>query len=76
MAPQPYENPYFKWAALATIPGDHGQSFFTIDTHGQAVGTVIRYFIRAYAGTVHANYYVRVSDIATHHAGYVLEVMT
>ena len=59
-----------------TAGGDHGQSFFTIDTHGQAVGTVIRYFIRAYAGTVHANYYVRVSDTATHHAGYVLEVMS
>ncbi len=56
--------------------GDHGQSFFTIDTHGQTVGTVIRYFIRAYAGTVHANYYVRVDDTATHHGGYVLEVMT
>ena len=25
-----------------TAGGDHGQSFFTIDTHGQAVGTVIR----------------------------------
>ena len=56
--------------------GDHGQSFFTIDTHGQAVGTVIRYFIRAYAGTVHDNYYVIVDDVATHHGGYVLEVMT
>ena len=56
--------------------GDHGQSFFTVDTHGQAVGTVIRYFIRAYAGSVHANYYVAVDDTATHHGGYVLEVMT
>ena len=59
-----------------TAGGDHGQSFFTIDTHGQAVGTVIRYFIRAYAGTVHDNYYVIVDDVATHHGGYVLEVMT
>ena len=56
--------------------GDHGQSFFTVDTHGQAVGTVIRYFIRAYAGSVHANYYVAVDDTATHHGGYVLEVMS
>ena len=59
-----------------TAGGDHGQSFFTIDTHGQAVGTVIRYFIRAYAGSVHANYYVAVDDTATHHGGYVLEVMS
>ena len=59
-----------------TAGGDHGQSFFTVDTHGQAVGTVIRYFIRAYAGSVHANYYVAVDDTATHHGGYVLEVMS
>ncbi len=59
-----------------TAGGDHGQSFFTIDTHGQSVGTVIRYFIRAYATTVHANYYFLSHTGASHHGGYVLEVLT
>lgn len=56
--------------------GDHGQSFFTIDTHGQAIGTVIRYFINIHAGSVHGHYYVAVDDTATHHGGYVMEVMS
>jgi len=61
---------------LDNTGGDHGQSFFTIDIHGQSVGTVIRYFIRAWAGTVHANYYFLDHGGAAHHGGYVLEVTT